>query len=374
MIASLWESMASFFTPTSLFLFVNLMIGTIFITCRFGTHHQQHHYHAQLGHYDTPHLLTRTPSLLERVKSMNLSLYKFDPPNPEIEHLHLQHTELRYETHYPYPSQDGAHRLARQPSLLERFKSMNLSPYRFEQPTQETEHFQLTEPEFEPNDPPQLARQPSFLDRLKSINFSRYKFEQPTTETEHMQLTDTELETHNPTQLARHFSSYKFEQPTLETGYIHPTLETEYIQPTLAEFETHIDSPRLDRQLSLLDRFKTLKLPSLYPHEQPDPETETDPDLYDNSIPINGHLVKKSKSDSRNGVSSKKSQPEKMKKSASDKGKARYSEDDDDDKRGNETVSFGDEDEEVDAKADDFINRFKNQLRLQRLESFKAFW
>ena len=33
-----------------------------------------------------------------------------------------------------------------------------------------------------------------------------------------------------------------------------------------------------------------------------------------------------------------------------------------------ETMSFGD-DEEVDAKADDFINRFKQQLKLQRLDS-----
>ncbi|GAB4853787.1 hypothetical protein Ancab_017981 [Ancistrocladus abbreviatus] len=32
-------------------------------------------------------------------------------------------------------------------------------------------------------------------------------------------------------------------------------------------------------------------------------------------------------------------------------------------------ASFGNHDEEVDAKADDFINRFKQQLRLQRLES-----
>ncbi|XP_059318480.1 pathogen-associated molecular patterns-induced protein A70-like [Lycium ferocissimum] len=33
-----------------------------------------------------------------------------------------------------------------------------------------------------------------------------------------------------------------------------------------------------------------------------------------------------------------------------------------------ETVSFG-EDEAVDSKADDFINKFRNQLKLQRLDS-----
>lgn len=33
------------------------------------------------------------------------------------------------------------------------------------------------------------------------------------------------------------------------------------------------------------------------------------------------------------------------------------------------TVAFSKEDEEVDAKADDFINKFKQQLKLQRLDS-----
>ncbi len=58
----------------------------------------------------------------------------------------------------------------------------------------------------------------------------------------------------------------------------------------------------------------------------------------------------KSKSD--NGVVRTQEKPaEKMKKSASEK-----------------LATFG-YDEEVDAKADDFINRFKKQLRLQRLDS-----
>lgn len=34
-----------------------------------------------------------------------------------------------------------------------------------------------------------------------------------------------------------------------------------------------------------------------------------------------------------------------------------------------ETTTSWREDEEVDAKADDFINRFKKQLRLQRIDS-----
>ena len=67
-----------------------------------------------------------------------------------------------------------------------------------------------------------------------------------------------------------------------------------------------------------------------------------------------------------------------MKKSASERGrrvKCEWEEEDEEtvEKRRPatvrvETTSLG-EDEEVDAKADDFINRFKKQLRLQRLDS-----
>lgn len=72
--------------------------------------------------------------------------------------------------------------------------------------------------------------------------------------------------------------------------------------------------------------------------------------------------------------------PAKMKKSASEKAVGRRVEEKEEvelrrpatvrEKKGKvcETVAFR-EDEGVDAKADDFINRFKQQLKLQRLDS-----
>ena len=67
--------------------------------------------------------------------------------------------------------------------------------------------------------------------------------------------------------------------------------------------------------------------------------------------------MRRSKSDRVGGVVVKPG--EKMTKSASEKSTL---------EKKRETASLG-YDEEVDAKADDFINRFKQQLRLQRLNS-----
>lgn len=277
MIASIWEFVNSWFTPTTLFLFLNLMIGTIIIMSRYGAHtisQQLHQHQDQLGHYDSLSPLVRPPSLLERIKSI-FSFYKFKPPAQETEH--LRPTEPAYEPQY-YPKPDNPH---------------------------------------------QLGNQPSLLDRLKSNKFSSYKFEQPKLETEHLQSSEPQFETHNPSSL----------EANLET------------------------------------------------------ETESNPNV--DPSPNNSHLVKRSKSDSHSGVS-KNSQQERIRKSVSQKLKARNLEENDEivelvvppptmvdrknslENSGNETVSSG-EDEGVDAKADDFINRFNNQLRLQRLNSLKRF-
>ncbi|PON50476.1 hypothetical protein PanWU01x14_223410 [Parasponia andersonii] len=261
----MWAFLASWFTPSSLFLFLNLMIGTIVLTARFGSWKGPTHDH-QLGQYDLSPQLARAPSLLERVKSINFSLYKFDPPSSE--------------TGYHPPSEPG-----------------HVTEY--------------------PNadDPPQkLARAPSLLERLKSINLS-------------------------------------------------------YIYRSDPEPED----------------------------EAPDPNPFEEDHSRDHGTP-----VKRSKSESLGGAG-KKSQPEKMTKSASVKsalgissgGKEGDEEEDEaviaaverrrpatarvekkTEKRsvkGGEAAPSWDSDDGVDAKADDFINRFKQQLKLQRLDSLKRF-
>ncbi|MCE5165782.1 hypothetical protein HAX54_012248 [Datura stramonium] len=92
------ECVASWFTPTVLFCLLNLMIGTIFITSSLKSEKKQ------------PQFITRSPSLLHRVKSFNFSF--FPDPFSSITH------DL---------SDDTSPQLDPTPSLLQRIKSINLS-------------------------------------------------------------------------------------------------------------------------------------------------------------------------------------------------------------------------------------------------------
>ncbi|KAK8343414.1 hypothetical protein V6Z11_A07G012800 [Gossypium hirsutum] len=90
---------ASWLTPTSLFLFLNVVIGTIFLISNLSPpkpppHDRGEYYSAPplqrtpslLDREDNnlePHPLERAQSILERVKSINLSLYKYPPQNPD---------------------------------------------------------------------------------------------------------------------------------------------------------------------------------------------------------------------------------------------------------------------------------------------------
>ena len=241
---------ASWFTNSSLFVFVNLTIFTIYLITRFSSQRKpqfQHHHQQQQYH------LTRVPSVLERVRSFNFSLYKFEQHNSEPE---PPVTEYRFLQHEEPPVTEYRSLEHEEPPVTE-YRSLQ---------HEESEH---VDPVHNPDPPTQIARTPSLLERLKSINFPvLYRSESVTPETEIPGTDSTEPE-----------------------------------------------------------------------HELSDPDQGQE----------HGHLLK-SKSD--NGVVRAQEKPaEKMKKSASEK-----------------LATFG-YDEEVDAKADDFINRFKKQLRLQRLDS-----
>ena len=151
------------------------------------------------------------------------------------------------------------------------------------------------------------------------------------------------------------FSLFKFDQPNNP----EPPVLSEY--PTLQHSELEHVNPdpptQIARTPSLLERLKSISV--LYRSDSTTPEPETDTDESEDEIadPGHDHLVRRSKSDRVGGVVVKPG--EKMTKSASEKSTL---------EKKRETASLG-YDEEVDAKADDFINRFKQQLRLQRLNS-----
>ncbi|KAF9662316.1 hypothetical protein SADUNF_Sadunf18G0040300 [Salix dunnii] len=288
---SIWASMSSWFTPTVLFVLLNLMIGTIFITSSLATHkpndqHQEQEKHAQaqnghgLGYGDQ---LARSPSVLQRLKSINF---------------------------YSYRSQE--------PTTLT-----------FEKPQESDQHFTLHQQgyQYDQNQNQQpISRSPSMLQRLKSINLYNYFSQEPI----------------NPTT-----ANYHANQETTST---HFTSQHIYDQ-----------TQELDGQLQ----------------EQEEDQEQTLEEIYSK---LEGNKLSKSNSDTKpsSGEVPKKL-PKKMKKSASAKSAfAHFEEGDIVESRRPATVREGKtsnevDDTEVDAKADDFINRFKQQLKLQRMNSIMRY-
>ncbi|XP_038991497.1 pathogen-associated molecular patterns-induced protein A70-like, partial [Hibiscus syriacus] len=131
------DFMASWFTPTSLFLLLNFVIGTVFLLSLLTPPKTPPHYGGR--YHSAPSTLHRAPSLLDRVKSNNFSAFKF-------EDVHQQHVDNNLE---------------RAPSILERVKSINLNLYEY--PPQNPDPVYAEQPP--------LNRPPSFLESVKSVVF-----------------------------------------------------------------------------------------------------------------------------------------------------------------------------------------------------------
>ncbi|MBA0752551.1 hypothetical protein Gogos_001377 [Gossypium gossypioides] len=156
--------------------------------------------------------------------------------------------------------------------------------------------------------PPSLHRPPSFLNRIKSFNFSTYRY------------------------------SYSPQSP-----------ETDCIEP--------VQQSLLSRAPSLLERVKSFYKPdSVKPNETE--LTGTDSNGSETGLgPVHGE-VKRVQSEP---TVTQRELSEKMKKSRRKVEKEQ--------EEVEKMTQFEDDDHSVDAKADDFINKFKQQLKLQRLES-----
>ncbi|KAJ6381879.1 hypothetical protein OIU77_030521 [Salix suchowensis] len=142
------------------------------------------------------------------------------------------------------------------------------------------------------------------------------------------------------------------------------------------------DPPQLERAPSLLERVKSINFSSLYYRSEQEettqrPPTQTGSDADPGTGHGHGHDHHAKRSMSEHVVPATKKQ-EKMKRSASEKAASLDSAEEvmrekverrrpATTRASEKTVLPGDEG--VDAKADDFINRFKQQLKLQRLDS-----
>lgn len=262
----MWTLVANWCTPTTLFVLLNVMIGTIAVTSRFGGPRNDHQrmYHR----LDSGATLRRAPSLLERVKSLDFSVY-------------------RYEQQPPPPSETEFHpQLVRAPSLLERVRSFNFSLYAADEPPYESvvvgapTELHVDGEGIETAPQPQVSRTPSLLERVKSIKLSFHRSDP----------LPSESTGGGPD---RDGGPGEEMMPESE-GKRAPTTRSKKLKKSMSEKE------------------------AFGPGEDAD------------------------------AVESRR--PQTMRETKS------------------ETMSFED-DEEVDAKADDFINRFKQQLKLQRLDS-----
>ncbi|XP_010536862.1 PREDICTED: uncharacterized protein LOC104811745 [Tarenaya hassleriana] len=305
-------TVASWFTPTTLFLLLNLMIGTLFIASRFGSGPNKHNPpvdpfgsgHAHHHHHHNP--LARAPSLIERVKSINFHLYKFPSPETDLFTTHLDVTGSD-----PHP---GTVPLARAPSLLGRVKSINLSYFKFPQYQPENNHAPITR---------HVDDNPVGSNRVDTIDLSQFKI------------------------------------PEYDEQRIGPGSGLGSAEP--------VDPPRLARAPSLLERVKSINFSSFYRSDPTHMEQDPVPPLRKSE---DDHKPRRSKSETKKPA--KKAQ--KMTKSASEKHAAEETAEAVERRRPEtarleRSTSFGDGENSVDAKAADFINKFKHQLKLQRLDS-----
>ncbi|KAL4563817.1 hypothetical protein LXL04_027864 [Taraxacum kok-saghyz] len=286
-IASMLESMATWSTPTVLFCVLNLVIATIFIASNFKSHN-----------------------------------------------------------HHPNSSQS---QLARQPSLLERVKSVNLSSLYY---TTESHDEHMVQYDSTGHNLSQLNRAPSLLQRVKSIDFSFSSFHTA------------------PLDQVHHEHRYESEQT-------HDDSDTQLVR--VPEQASNTMGEPSGSPHSLLDRVKSFKLPSLLNSDHHSGETfssedqrsDIDVGTHDQN-PVVDHNVESNKSKDSGKIPARFIQ-----KSRSEKRLAEYSDDEQEDidlrRPATMKASVRVHDESVDAKADDFIKRFRQQLKLQRLDSFQRF-
>lgn len=235
--------------------------------------------------------------------------------------------------------------LAGSPSILQRLKSINFYTHRSQEPTTAFEqnpesdtHYAFKQTHEE--EQARLTRSPSMLQRLKSINLYNYLSQEsnlphsPTATTATGLYKDQESDTH-----------YNFQQPQEEA-------EEEYEE----EEQAQLQDPDQEQ-----DQYDEQTLDEIYSQLQDTRVSRTKSD----TKPASGEVPTKL--------------PRKLKKSASSKSAfAHFEEDEIVQARRPATVREGkvgvtEVDDEVDSKADDFINKFKQQLKLQRMDSIMRY-
>ncbi|KAM0029555.1 hypothetical protein Hdeb2414_s0018g00527441 [Helianthus debilis subsp. tardiflorus] len=319
--SSLWASLNSWFTSTVFFVLLNLMIATIVFTSNLPDNKHQNIQQEQQQEQDqkkTIHdnrnqqQIARSPSLLYRLKSFNLYPQKSQQDESS-------------ETHYhQHPLEVAA------------------TQYVFDQP--DYQHF---DPSF--TNPGQIHHHTQAVDTEHVT--PGYDFDQIRHETGR----DTDIDT-----------GFGFDPTRQETrgdsGFGFDTTRNEGRRNNAFDFDpTRQDESNRNETGSVFDTYD----------EEEEHEFESLDEVY-SKLKTGGH--DRTKSDG----SIRQKPPAKMKKSASLKvGFTHPEEEEMVEARRPATVRekrtavkvVADDDVEVDSRADDFINKFKNDLKLQRIES-----
>ncbi|KAE8671426.1 Alkaline phytoceramidase (aPHC) [Hibiscus syriacus] len=300
--SSLLSSIFSWFTPTVFFVFVNLTIGTIFFTSSLASNKPSAAAGVGEGDERNDPRLVRSPSVFQRLKSINLYSHRSEEPvscNSKI-------PDIGADFHFSFQEQ-----------TIPEWRKPSSPPQRMSVPY--------------------VDGSPSVLQRLKSINL--YGFFSP-------------------------------EQKTHEISS-HYTPDEEMKEPEVVE----------DVSSGFHFSFQQQTTPS-QPPSQPEEAIEETQKLEEIpsfcEVKVNKSEVARTKSDVEpaSGVVPTKLS-KKMRKSASLKSPfSHFEEADIVETRRPATVREGkgkatEEEDEVDAKADDFINKFKQQLKLQRMDSIR---
>lgn len=363
-IPSIWASMNSWFTPAVLFVLLNVMIGTIAFTSTLANQKKFHHNHQQqqnqnqnrqIDPQQQPNL-ARSPSVLQRLRSINFYSYRSQEPQHLAAHfkpiapdsisdahynierqnhqvqLHYQ-TENSFETHSQYifahPAAVGvgdgstavAHREEKQPvGFYENPRETEANNY--------YPHQQIYQGKILENQPPHYFFEQTNEVKHQETGTAGFDFQQV-------------LDQENTATTQENGSHFDFEQAQEEK---------------VEKNEYHYDSEQAHEENLENDELQSLD------------------EVYSK---LAERHVSRSKSDTKPSAGEVPAKlSTKMKKSASMKSPFNhFKEDEVVEARRPATVKekstrrVTEADEEVDAKADDFINRFKQQLKLQRADS-----
>lgn len=216
------------------------------------------------------------------------------------------------------------------------------------------------------NHTPKVARSPSVLQRLRSINFSNFKPQEPIFKFNPDSDTLFNLEpTHQP-QMPYSFYQAPQESSNLETQTTHYIFRQEELQENETHYVSHQETVEKNETRDERPEEIEAHFDFQVSHEKEVEGEEEKPERLDRDY----NEPPESDTDQSAGEIPERL-PAKMRKSASMKSAFKHVEKEDVEARRPATMKerMTEVDEEVDAKADDFINKFRQQLKLQRVDS-----